>query len=222
MYIYSLANANASVITVTNTATKLYDLLDTAASASNNLPGHLNAVDLVIESGSDVRVLFDGNTPTASKGILLSQGAIYAFRGVPLTQLKLIRTGGTNASVSVQVGLSQPGESTNVAATSVTLEAGSVSIGEVQSASATTSTSATVVATNGAGGTQVVAANANRAFTQCQNNGTVDVYFGTGTVTSSFLKVVPAGTFTWHSQEALKVLSSGVDCNIAYTDYINS
>lgn len=132
MYIYSLANANASVITVTNTATKLYDLLDTAGSAANNLPGHLNAVDLVVESGSDVRILFDGNSPTSSKGILLSQGALYSFRGVPLTQLRLIRTGSSNASVSVQVGLSQEGESSSAAATSVTLEATDIEIGAVE------------------------------------------------------------------------------------------
>ena len=132
MYIYSLANATASVITVTSTATTLYSLLDTAGSAANNLPGSLNAVDLVVESGSDVRILFDGNTPTASLGILLSQGAMYSFRGVPLTQLKLIRTGSSNASVSVQVGYSKEGESSNAAATSVTIETGDIEIGAVE------------------------------------------------------------------------------------------
>lgn len=92
----------------------------------------------------------------------------------------------------------------------------------IQSESAAISTGGTIAATNGAGGTQIVAANTKRSFTQCQNNGSVDIYFGAGTVTSSFPKVVPNGLFTWNSQEALKVLSSGVNCNIAFIDYINT
>lgn len=94
--------------------------------------------------------------------------------------------------------------------------------GANQQDSATSSTSGMVAADTTAGGTTIVAANSGRYFTQCQNNGAADVYFGAGTVTSSFLKVVPSGTFTWHSQEALKVLSSSGSCNIAFTDYINS
>lgn len=222
MYIYSLANANASVITVTSTATTLYSLLDTAGSAANNLPGSLNAVDLVVESGSDVRILFDGNTPTASKGILLSQGAIYSFRGVPLTQLKLIRTGSSNASVSVQVGFSKEGESSSAAAYAVTLEASSITIGEVQSSSATTTANATVACDTTAGGTSVVAANTNRAYTEFTNTGGVVCYYGTGTVTSSFQQILPSQTKAWNSQEQLKVLSSSGSVNIVYVDYINS
>lgn len=95
-------------------------------------------------------------------------------------------------------------------------------IGNVQSLAADTTVSGTVSATNGAGGTTIVAINALRSFIQCQNNGGVDVYFGAGTVTSSFLRVVPNGLFTWNSKEALKVLSSGAACNIAFTDYSNS
>ena len=109
MYIFKLANAAASKISVTTTATSLYDLLDTAASAANSLPGDLNAVDLVVEDG-DIRVLFDGNTPTAANGLLLKTTNIYSFRGVPLTKLKLIRAGGADVAVSVQVGRSATGE----------------------------------------------------------------------------------------------------------------
>lgn len=85
-----------------------------------------------------------------------------------------------------------------------------------------TTASGTTAADTTAGGTTIRAANTKRRFTQCQNNGAADVYFGAGTVTSSFLKVVPGGTFTWYSPEALKVLSSSGSCNIAFTDYINS
>jgi len=54
---------------------------------------------------------------------------------------------------------------------------------------ASSTSSGTVAVDTTAGGTQVVAANTARRFTQCQNNGAADVYFGTGTVTSSFLKI---------------------------------
>ena len=108
MYVHKLANAAASLITVTAAATSLYDLLDTAASTANDLPGDLNAVDLIVED-DDIRVLFDGNKPTGANGLLLKVTNIYSFRGVPLTKLKLIRTGG-DAKVSVQVGRSNPGE----------------------------------------------------------------------------------------------------------------
>jgi len=129
MYIYKLANAAASKITVTATATTLFDLLDTAAGTANGLPGYLNAVDLVVEDG-DVRMLLDGNTPTGTNGILLSSGVMYSFRGIPLTQMRLVRVTG-DVSVSVQVGKSEAGEGSSAAAFDVTLEAGTVTIGGV-------------------------------------------------------------------------------------------
>jgi len=129
MYIFKLANAAGSKITVTSTATSLYDLLDTAASTTNDLAGDLNAVDLVVEDG-DVRMLMDGNTPTAANGILLSSGVVYSFRGVPLTKMKLIRTV-ADVAISVQIGRSEKGEGSSAAAYAVTLEAGSVTIGDV-------------------------------------------------------------------------------------------
>lgn len=115
MYIYKLPNAAASVITVTATATSLFDLIETAASTAHGLPeGLINAIDLYVEDG-DIRVLMDGNTPTASLGVLLKRGGRYCFRGVPVTKLKLIRTGSANVSVSLAVGVSDDRESTNVA-----------------------------------------------------------------------------------------------------------
>jgi len=81
--------------------------------------------------------------------------------------------------------------------------------------------SGTISVDTTAGGTQVIAANAKRMFAQCENNGSVNVYFGTGTVTSSFLVVVPGGTFTWHSQEALKCLAASGSASIAFCDYTN-
>lgn len=96
------------------------------------------------------------------------------------------------------------------------------SAGGNQTKAATTATSGTVAATNAAGGTQIVAANANRYYTEFTNTGGVDAYFGTGVVTASFEPILSGQTKAWNSIQALKVLSSGANTNIAFTDYINS
>lgn len=111
MYFVKLSNAAAHKLTVTNTATGLFSLIDTAAGAAQNLRGDLNAALITVESG-DIRVTFDGNSPTASNGLLLTQGTTISFANVPLTKMKLIRTGSANVSISVEVGLSDKGEST--------------------------------------------------------------------------------------------------------------
>lgn len=109
----TLLNANASVISVTNSAGTLLSLIDTAASGSHsNLTG-ANAVDLTIEDG-DVRMLTDGNTPSASKGMLLKRGATYHLRNVQVNLIKLIRAGSANVNVGVSVGYTEPGESSSV------------------------------------------------------------------------------------------------------------
>ena len=131
MYIQKLPNAAAGKISVTSTATELLDLIETAASTAHGLAtSKLNAVDIVVEDG-DIRVLFDGNTPTASNGMLLSSGMIYGFRGVPVTKMQLIRVGGSDVACSIQVGQSEKDESSFAAAFDVTLEASSVSIGAI-------------------------------------------------------------------------------------------
>lgn len=116
MYIHKLPNAAASTISVTTAAQTLYALIDTAASTAANLVGKLNAVDIVVEGG-DVRVLFDGNAPTSSEGVLLSSGTIYTFRGVPLTKMQLIATGASPVICSIQVGMSDDSENTSAAGT---------------------------------------------------------------------------------------------------------
>src|SRR5437764_14620241 len=110
MHIYPRKNANSSVVAVTNTATLLSALLDTAGSTTHNLPIGLNAVDLTPEDG-DVRMLADGNTPTSTKGVLLKQGVSYRFRGLKVSDIQLIRTGSSNVAMSVQVGYAEVGES---------------------------------------------------------------------------------------------------------------
>jgi hypothetical protein len=106
---YGFQNANSSVITVTNTATLLSALINTAGSVTHVFPSGLNGFDIFIEDG-DVRILFDGNTPTASKGLLLKQGTVHHFRGVDFHQAKLIRTGSSNVLVDVQIGFVENNE----------------------------------------------------------------------------------------------------------------
>ena len=111
MYVYKLPNADAAMITVSSTASTLQTFIEAAASADYVI-GKENAIDIVPEDG-DIRVYFDENTPTAAKGILLRQGGYYAFRGVPLVKMKLIRVSG-DVSCSIQIGVSEPGEGSSM------------------------------------------------------------------------------------------------------------
>ena len=115
MYIYKLPNAAASKISVTSTATGVLDLIDTAASTEADLPSTLNSIDITPEDG-DIRMMWDGNSPTSSDGFLLKSGQTYSFRNIPaLSKMELIRTGASNVNVSVQVGSSSDSESTSIA-----------------------------------------------------------------------------------------------------------
>lgn len=105
MQIVNLPNADSTVITVTATATSLFDLIETAGSA--DILAGKDRLDYVLFSneGSDsFRVLFDGNTPTANKGLLVGAGITQFFNA--LANCKLIRTGGSDVTVGVQIGYS--------------------------------------------------------------------------------------------------------------------
>jgi len=117
MYYEKHQNAAGSKITVTATATNIYDLINTAAST--NLPRagfavDTNGIDITVEDG-DIRLLWDGNTPTSVNGILLSSGNVYYFRGLPLDNMKLIRVS-ADVVCSVAPGKSDRAESTNASA----------------------------------------------------------------------------------------------------------
>lgn len=138
MYIEKHQNAAGCKITVTATSTLLFDLINTAASTTlvnAGFSSRVNAINLTVEDG-DIRVLFDGNTPTATNGILLSSGNVYYYRGVPLDKMKLIRVSG-NVVCSVEVGHSDASESTSASAFDVKLEAGDIEIGAVELKNAT-------------------------------------------------------------------------------------
>ena len=109
---FQLSNANASVISVGATAQTLKALIDTAAGAQQNYTARrqLDAVDIVAEDG-DIRVLYDGNTPTASKGILIREGMTFCIRHVLLDNIKLISVLGST-SCSIQIGESEGSETT--------------------------------------------------------------------------------------------------------------
>lgn len=110
MTIYELPNANASVIAVTNTATGLFALINTAGGTSVTFPSNITGVDLYAEDG-DIRYLFDGNTPTTTKGILLKRGERAHLRNKDISKLRLIRTGSSNVAVSVAIGTAANDES---------------------------------------------------------------------------------------------------------------
>lgn len=100
---FKLPNINATVITVTSTATSLRSLIDTAGSASSLIPSSsFNQILLLPEDGN-MRIMY-GNTPTSSKGLLLQQGTIFRLNEANYDELKMIRTGSTNVSVSLYIG----------------------------------------------------------------------------------------------------------------------
>lgn len=119
MYIVKLPNAAAHKLAVTGTSTKLFDLIDTAGSTAANLKNDLNAIMLVVEDG-DIRVTFDETTPTSVNGLLISQGQSSYFSGVPLHKMRLIRTGGSNVAVSIEVGYSKESDGFAISGKSVT------------------------------------------------------------------------------------------------------
>jgi len=111
--------AAASVITVTNTATTVCDLMDTAGSVSNSLAystdQSINGVGigsgLLITPEDGIVRLGYGITPTAALGTYLQQGKTYFFPNINLADVKLIRNGGADVSCSVDILVTYPAES---------------------------------------------------------------------------------------------------------------
>jgi len=127
-------NVTDTKVTVTSTATLMYTLMDTASSTKNARQYYsdrfANALIINPEDG-DIRYLVKG-TPTASVGILISSGSKEYIPGVELDEIKLIRVGSSDVAVTVVPYRSEPGESPANVAYDVTLEASSITIGDVQ------------------------------------------------------------------------------------------
>lgn len=109
MHALPLINADASVIAVTGTATLFTALVDTAAGADQQFPIGVDTVILNPENG-DIRALWDGNAPTASKGLLVKRGTTIRIPKIQLDLLKLIRTGSTDVNVGIVVGTAEPND----------------------------------------------------------------------------------------------------------------
>ena len=134
---FKLSNANSSVISVGATARPLLGFIDTAGAVSHEFPPRLDSVDIVPEDG-DVRVMLDGNTPTASKGLLVKSGSALALRKVLLSDVRLIATTGT-VVCSAQIGYSDPEDITAIsvgagAVTSMTPGTGASNLGKAEDA----------------------------------------------------------------------------------------
>jgi hypothetical protein len=111
MYVQKAPNAAGSKISVTTTAANIFDLINTAASTTDANAGYThtaNAVMIQPEDG-DIRILFDGNTPTSTNGFLVQSNSVGYFPNMPLKKLQLISTTGT-VVCSVMVGQSNQGE----------------------------------------------------------------------------------------------------------------
>ena len=106
MLVYKAPNAAGSTISVTTTATGVFDLINTAAGTSlvnAGYPHGINSIDIKVEDG-DVRWLDDGNTPTSSAGFLLASGDVAFLRDINMSTLKLVSVTGT-VTCSVRVGI---------------------------------------------------------------------------------------------------------------------
>ncbi len=116
MYIEKFQNVNGSTIAVTGTATNIFDLINTAQATTLTNAGFSSGVNAITiqPAGGDIRVTFDGTTPTATAGFLIKGNSTVYLPNIPLKALKLIRTGGSNVSCSILVGKSDMGESMSV------------------------------------------------------------------------------------------------------------
>lgn len=144
MFIEAFQSAAGSKIAVTNTATNIFDLINTAqttALANAGFSSGVNAIIIQPEDG-DVRILFNG-TPTSANGFLIPSGAIATLCNVPLKAMKLIRTGGSNVTCSIQIGKSDLSESSAIipsggsAITSIVPGTGATNLGKAEDAAHT-------------------------------------------------------------------------------------
>lgn len=118
MYIQKAPNAAGSKISVTTTAANIFDLINTAAGTSLPNAGYTHRTNSIViqpENGN-VRVLFDGNTPTTTNGYLVSSGTNAIFANIPLKSMQLVSTSGT-VTCSLIVGITSEGESTVISGT---------------------------------------------------------------------------------------------------------
>lgn len=96
-----------------------------------------------------------------------------------------------------------------------------ITSGSVTMKAATSSAKGSVSIPTTAGGTALIAGNANRKYALIQNPSGVDIYVGTGTVTANDIKISPNGSLKWETQEAVKALSSSGTVTVNFIDLTN-
>jgi len=103
---YAMPDSGGATITVSSSALTLSEFINAAATGSfSTPPGTVDECYLIPET-NDIRITFDNNDPTASDGLLLKGDTMYHFVGIPVNKIKLIRVGGVDVTVDVQVGYS--------------------------------------------------------------------------------------------------------------------
>ena len=126
-----LRNVSDTKITVTDTATSLYSLMDTASSDTNAqkfYDGQNTDSVMILPENGDIRFLINDD-PTATNGDFLSSGTKYYIPRIELFGMRLIRTGSANVSVTVVPYRAEKAESPVAVATSINLGASALSVG---------------------------------------------------------------------------------------------
>lgn len=99
--LYIELSTTGSQVSVTNTATDLKALMKAGdATLTDDFFASISHVDLNAEA--DVRYLY-GGTPTTSVGMVIKADETKQLSGVDVAKLKLIRVGGADVKVNVQV-----------------------------------------------------------------------------------------------------------------------
>jgi len=169
MKFYQPLSIDSTKIAVTSTATTLFDLMNEAGSTSEHRAGYpqeANTLILSIEDGS-IRVSFDGTSPTASEGLLLTTGT-YTI-SCDLDVIELIRVGGTDVNCSVAIGESINGSDMTASPVSSGGGGGGATLAEQEAQTAILTTIDTDTG-NIAGSTSTTATNTGTTAT---NTGTI-------------------------------------------------
>lgn len=129
-----LQNASDCKVTVTSTATGVYDLMDTASSVNNSQKYYdqkfAGCVSIQTEDG-DIRYLI-GTDPTATEGHLVKNGQKEYLPGVEVGEVRLIRVGSSDVKCTVVPWRGEPGDSPMLMTGEVVLETGDIQIGAVE------------------------------------------------------------------------------------------
>lgn len=168
---YALPSAAGHKITVTSAATSLQELIRTAIGGSSQfqIPSQCDAFEIDVESGTDLRILTDGNTPTTSNGNLIVVGEKQTHEGINLGQVKLIRSGSSDTVCNIRIG--QSGDDAKT--TSTRPRSGSSLAG-----AAHTGTTATVG--DSASSVTLLAANSARTGAAIRNDSSARLYIEQG------------------------------------------